>query len=38
MKLDLHGFLHKAIVDFNLALDLGFKNKSRKYTFFRLNS
>uniref|UniRef100_A0A1C9C7Y8 Probable magnesium-protoporphyrin IX monomethyl ester [oxidative] cyclase n=1 Tax=Riquetophycus sp. TaxID=1897556 RepID=A0A1C9C7Y8_9FLOR len=28
------GFLNKAIGDFNLALDLGFLTKSRKYTFF----
>ena len=28
------GFLNKAMGDFNLALDLGFLTKSRKYTFF----
>ena len=28
------GFLNKALSDFNLALDLGFLTKSRKYTFF----
>lgn len=28
------GFLNKAMSDFNLALDLGFLTKSRKYTFF----
>uniref|UniRef100_A0A4D6X256 Probable magnesium-protoporphyrin IX monomethyl ester [oxidative] cyclase n=1 Tax=Wrangelia sp. TaxID=2575620 RepID=A0A4D6X256_9FLOR len=28
------GFLNKAIGDFNLALDLGFLTKNRKYTFF----
>ena len=29
------GFLNKAMSDFNLALDLGFLTKNRKYTFFR---
>ena len=29
------GFLNKALSDFNLALDLGFLTKSRKYTFFK---
>lgn len=29
------GFLNKAMSDFNLALDLGFLTKSRKYTFFK---
>jgi magnesium-protoporphyrin IX monomethyl ester (oxidative) cyclase len=29
------GFLNKALSDFNLALDLGFLTKARKYTFFR---
>ena len=28
------GFLNKAMSDFNLALDLGFLTKNRKYTFF----
>lgn len=28
------GFLNKALSDFNLALDLGFLTKNRKYTFF----
>lgn len=28
-------FLNKALSDFNLALDLGFLTKARKYTFFR---
>ncbi|MGD1850198.1 MAG: magnesium-protoporphyrin IX monomethyl ester (oxidative) cyclase [Cyanophyceae cyanobacterium] len=28
------GFLNKAMSDFNLALDLGFLTKSKKYTFF----
>jgi magnesium-protoporphyrin IX monomethyl ester (oxidative) cyclase len=29
------GFLNKAMSDFNLALDLGFLTKNRKYTFFK---
>jgi magnesium-protoporphyrin IX monomethyl ester (oxidative) cyclase len=29
------GFLNKALSDFNLALDLGFLTKTRKYTFFK---
>ena len=29
------GFLNKALTDFNLALDLGFLTKNRKYTFFK---
>jgi len=29
------GFLNKALSDFNLALDLGFLTKNRKYTFFK---
>ncbi|KAG0561384.1 hypothetical protein KC19_9G060700 [Ceratodon purpureus] len=29
------GFLNKGLSDFNLALDLGFLTKARKYTFFR---
>lgn len=29
------GFLNKAMSDFNLALDLGFLTKNRKYTFFQ---
>jgi magnesium-protoporphyrin IX monomethyl ester (oxidative) cyclase len=29
------GFLNKAMADFNLALDLGFLTKNRKYTFFK---
>jgi magnesium-protoporphyrin IX monomethyl ester (oxidative) cyclase len=29
------GFINKAMSDFNLALDLGFLTKNRKYTFFR---
>jgi len=29
------GFLNKAMSDFNLALDLGFLTKARKYTFFK---
>ena len=29
------GFLNKALADFNLALDLGFMTKTRKYTFFK---
>lgn len=29
------GFLNKAMSDFNLALDLGFLTKSKKYTFFK---
>jgi len=29
------GFLNKAMSDFNLALDLGFLTKNRKYTFYR---
>lgn len=29
------GFLNKGLSDFNLALDLGFLTKSRKYTFFK---
>lgn len=29
------GFLNKALADFNLALDLGFLTKARKYTFFK---
>eukprot|EP00245_Coleochaete_scutata_P009369 TRINITY_DN3069_c0_g1_i1.p1 TRINITY_DN3069_c0_g1~~TRINITY_DN3069_c0_g1_i1.p1 ORF type:complete len:434 (+),score=105.80 TRINITY_DN3069_c0_g1_i1:218-1519(+) len=29
------GFLNKALSDFNLALDLGFLTKARKYTFFK---
>jgi len=28
-------FLNKALSDFNLALDLGFLTKARKYTFFK---
>ena len=30
------GFLNKAMSDFNLALDLGFLTKNRKYTFFKV--
>ncbi len=30
-----HSFLNKAMSDFNLALDLGFLTKNRKYTFFK---
>ncbi|XP_006364755.1 magnesium-protoporphyrin IX monomethyl ester [oxidative] cyclase, chloroplastic isoform X1 [Solanum tuberosum] len=29
------GFLNKGLSDFNLALDLGFLTKARKYTFFK---
>ena len=29
------GFINKAMGDFNLALDLGFLTKNRKYTFFK---
>ncbi|MBE9127754.1 MULTISPECIES: magnesium-protoporphyrin IX monomethyl ester (oxidative) cyclase [unclassified Coleofasciculus] len=29
------GFLNKAMSDFNLALDLGFLTKNKKYTFFK---
>jgi len=29
------GFINKAMSDFNLALDLGFLTKNRKYTFFK---
>eukprot|EP01024_Parvocaulis_polyphysoides_P025910 TRINITY_DN2356_c1_g1_i1.p1 TRINITY_DN2356_c1_g1~~TRINITY_DN2356_c1_g1_i1.p1 ORF type:complete len:401 (-),score=57.00 TRINITY_DN2356_c1_g1_i1:233-1435(-) len=29
------GFLNKSMSDFNLALDLGFLTKNRKYTFFK---
>ncbi|KAF3791426.1 Magnesium-protoporphyrin IX monomethyl ester oxidative cyclase [Nymphaea thermarum] len=29
------GFLNKGLADFNLALDLGFLTKARKYTFFK---
>uniref|UniRef100_A0A7S3QS93 magnesium-protoporphyrin IX monomethyl ester (oxidative) cyclase n=1 Tax=Dunaliella tertiolecta TaxID=3047 RepID=A0A7S3QS93_DUNTE len=29
------GFLNKAMSDFNLALDLGFLTRNRKYTFFK---
>ena len=29
------GFLNKALTDFDLALDLGFLTKNRKYTFFK---
>ena len=29
------GFLNKAMSDFDLALDLGFLTKNRKYTFFK---
>ncbi|KAI8468644.1 MAG: copper target 1 protein [Monoraphidium minutum] len=29
------GFINKALSDFNLALDLGFLTKNRKYTFFK---
>ncbi|GBG90441.1 hypothetical protein CBR_g50688 [Chara braunii] len=29
------GFLNKAMADFNMALDLGFLTKTRKYTFFK---
>ncbi|OIW05441.1 hypothetical protein TanjilG_12032 [Lupinus angustifolius] len=29
------GFLNKSLSDFNLALDLGFLTKARKYTFFK---
>ena len=32
------GFLNKAMSDFNLALDLGFLTKNRKYTFFKVRS
>jgi magnesium-protoporphyrin IX monomethyl ester (oxidative) cyclase len=35
---DLHSlcrFLNKGLSDFNLALDLGFLTKARKYTFFK---
>jgi magnesium-protoporphyrin IX monomethyl ester (oxidative) cyclase len=28
------GFLNKAMIDFNISLDLGFLTKTRKYTFF----
>jgi len=31
------GFLNKAMSDFNLALDLGFLTKNRKYTFFKVS-
>jgi magnesium-protoporphyrin IX monomethyl ester (oxidative) cyclase len=31
----LRSFLNKALSDFNLALDLGFLTKTRKYTFFK---
>ncbi|RWW05988.1 hypothetical protein GW17_00030712 [Ensete ventricosum] len=30
-----HSFLNKGLSDFNLALDLGFLTKARKYTFFK---
>ena len=33
--LALTGFLNKAMSDFDLALDLGFLTKNRKYTFFK---
>ncbi|GJS69083.1 magnesium-protoporphyrin IX monomethyl ester [oxidative] cyclase, chloroplastic [Tanacetum coccineum] len=29
------GFLNRGLLDFNLALDLGFLTKARKYTFFK---
>ena len=32
------GFINKAMGDFNLALDLGFLTKNRKYTFFKPKS